>query len=207
MRTRIAPRPRDPASLGVWRACSFGAAAGSEPTGPSSRVLGVRRSPLIGPSLEHPMTTSPDAFTSSPGGRLRTPTRPAPDAQPAWNRQRGSHLPVHRYRPFHELVEPVSLPDRTWPDKRITKAPLWCAVDLRDGNQALIDPMSPVRKRRMFDLLVRMGYKEIERRSAAGELRPVEDFRCMCPAACDELDDRSGRPVHAPECACHCDVA
>jgi 2-isopropylmalate synthase len=71
-------------------------------------------------------------------------------------------MPVHRYRPFHELVEPVSLPDRTWPDKRITKAPLWCAVDLRDGNQALIDPMSPVRKRRMFELLVRMGYKEIE---------------------------------------------
>jgi 2-isopropylmalate synthase len=71
-------------------------------------------------------------------------------------------MPVHRYRPFHELVEPVSLPDRTWPDRRITKAPLWCAVDLRDGNQALIDPMSPTRKRRMFDLLVRMGYKEIE---------------------------------------------
>jgi 2-isopropylmalate synthase len=107
--------------------------------------------------------TSPDAFTSSsPASRLRTPSRPAPDDQPAWNRQRGSHLPVHRYRPFHELVEPVSLPDRTWPDKRITTAPLWCAVDLRDGNQALIDPMSPTRKRRMFDLLVRMGYKEIE---------------------------------------------
>ena len=71
-------------------------------------------------------------------------------------------MPVHRYRPFHEMVEPVSLPDRTWPDTRITKAPLWCAVDLRDGNQALIDPMSPARKRRMFELLVRMGYKEIE---------------------------------------------
>ena len=71
-------------------------------------------------------------------------------------------MPIHRYRPFHELVEPVSLPDRTWPDKRITTAPLWCAVDLRDGNQALIDPMSPARKRRMFELLVRMGYKEIE---------------------------------------------
>ena len=71
-------------------------------------------------------------------------------------------MPVHRYRPFHELVEPVSLPDRTWPDTRITKAPQWCAVDLRDGNQALIDPMSPARKRRMFELLVRMGYKEIE---------------------------------------------
>ena len=54
------------------------------------------------------------------------------------------------------------MPDRTWPDKVITHAPVWCAVDLRDGNQALIDPMSPARKRRMFELLVRMGYKEIE---------------------------------------------
>ena len=108
------------------------------------------------------MTTSPDSYTSATASRLRTPSRPAPDAQPAWNRQRGSHLPVDRYRPFHELVEPVSLPDRTWPDTRITTAPLWCAVDLRDGNQALIDPMSPSRKRRMFELLVRMGYKEIE---------------------------------------------
>jgi len=110
------------------------------------------------------MTTSQDAFTStgSTASRLRTPARPVPDGQPPWNRQRGSYLPVHRYRPFHEVVEPVSLPDRTWPDTRIGRAPLWCAVDLRDGNQALIDPMSPARKRRMFDLLVRMGYKEIE---------------------------------------------
>jgi 2-isopropylmalate synthase len=108
------------------------------------------------------VTTSPDAYTSSPKTRLRTPSRPAPDGQPAWNPQLGSHLPHHRYRSFHELVEPVSLPDRTWPDRRITTAPLWCAVDLRDGNQALIDPMSPSRKRRMFELLVRMGYKEIE---------------------------------------------
>ena len=107
------------------------------------------------------MTTSPDAYTS-PRSRLRTPSRPAPDDQPVWNPQRGSHMAVHRYRPFHEMIEPVSLPDRTWPDKRITKAPLWCAVDLRDGNQALIDPMSPARKHRMFELLVRMGYKEIE---------------------------------------------
>jgi 2-isopropylmalate synthase len=108
------------------------------------------------------MTTSPDAYSSSTRSRLRTPSQPAPDNQPAWNRQRGSDMPVHRYRPFHEVVEPVSLPDRTWPEKRITSAPLWCAVDLRDGNQALIDPMSPARKRRMFELLVRMGYKEIE---------------------------------------------
>jgi 2-isopropylmalate synthase len=108
------------------------------------------------------VTTSPDSYTSAPASRLRTPSLPAPDGQPVWNLQRGSHLPHQRYRPFHELVEPVSLPDRTWPDTRITTAPLWCAVDLRDGNQALIDPMSPSRKRRMFELLVRMGYKEIE---------------------------------------------
>ncbi|RLK59956.1 2-isopropylmalate synthase [Actinokineospora cianjurensis] len=105
--------------------------------------------------------STPDSMANGPS-RLRTPTRPAPAEQPAWNTQRGSAMPVHRYRPFHELVEPVDLPDRTWPSKRITAAPLWCAVDLRDGNQALIDPMSPARKRRMFDLLVRMGYKEIE---------------------------------------------
>ena len=67
-------------------------------------------------------------------------------------------MPIHRYRPF----TPVALTDRTWPDAVITKAPRWCAVDLRDGNQALIDPMSPERKRRMFQLLVGMGYKEIE---------------------------------------------
>ena len=68
----------------------------------------------------------------------------------------------HRYRSFADEVEPIRLADRTWPDRVIDHAPLWCAVDLRDGNQALIDPMSPARKRRMFDLLVRMGYKEIE---------------------------------------------
>ncbi|HEY4022766.1 MAG TPA: 2-isopropylmalate synthase, partial [Pseudonocardiaceae bacterium] len=94
--------------------------------------------------------------------RVRTPSRPAPSEQAAWNPQRGSSMPVHRYRPFAELVEPITLADRTWPEKVITKAPLWCAVDLRDGNQALIDPMSPARKRRIFELLVRMGYKEIE---------------------------------------------
>ncbi|MFF2373468.1 2-isopropylmalate synthase [Streptomyces xiamenensis] len=67
-------------------------------------------------------------------------------------------MPVHRYTPY----EAVELPDRTWPGKRITAAPRWLSTDLRDGNQALIDPMSPARKRAMFDLLVRMGYKEIE---------------------------------------------
>ncbi|MBU6144961.1 MAG: 2-isopropylmalate synthase, partial [Acidobacteria bacterium] len=77
------------------------------------------------------------------------------------NNQKPSAMPIHKYRPFHEQI-PVSLPDRTWPTKTITKAPLWCAVDLRDGNQALIDPMSPERKMKMFQLLVKMGYKEIE---------------------------------------------
>lgn len=77
------------------------------------------------------------------------------------NNQKASAMPVHRYRAFHEQIN-VELPDRSWPSKRITEAPRWCAVDLRDGNQALIDPMSPERKRIMFDLLVQMGFKEIE---------------------------------------------
>jgi 2-isopropylmalate synthase len=67
-------------------------------------------------------------------------------------------MPFHLYRPF----APVPLPDRTWPSRVITRAPRWCSVDLRDGNQALIDPMDGERKRRMFDLLVRCGFKEIE---------------------------------------------
>ena len=77
------------------------------------------------------------------------------------NNQAPSAMPIHKYVPYHQQFG-VKLPDRTWPDATITKAPRWCAVDLRDGNQALIDPMSPERKRIMFDLLVRMGYKEIE---------------------------------------------
>ncbi|MBJ8340098.1 2-isopropylmalate synthase [Antrihabitans sp. YC3-6] len=102
-----------------------------------------------------------DAFTS--GSRtINPPTRPAPADQPAWNPQKNSSMPTFRYRPFAEEVETVAVADRTWPDKVIDRAPMWCAVDLRDGNQALIDPMSPARKRRMFELLVRMGYKEIE---------------------------------------------
>jgi 2-isopropylmalate synthase len=72
--------------------------------------------------------------------------------------QKPSGMPFERYRPF----TPVDLPDRTWPNNVITEAPRWLSTDLRDGNQALIDPMSPARKLRMFDLLVSMGYKEIE---------------------------------------------
>ncbi|WAX59251.1 2-isopropylmalate synthase [Jatrophihabitans cynanchi] len=72
--------------------------------------------------------------------------------------QRPSGMPCHRYRPFPA----VELPDRQWPAKRIEAAPRWLSTDLRDGNQALIDPMNATRKNTMFDLLVRMGYKEIE---------------------------------------------
>jgi 2-isopropylmalate synthase len=69
-----------------------------------------------------------------------------------------SPMPFQHYRPF----TPIPLPDRTWPHRVIAQAPRWCSVDLRDGNQALIDPMDPERKRRMFDLLVKCGFKEIE---------------------------------------------
>jgi 2-isopropylmalate synthase len=103
---------------------------------------------------------SSDAFTSV--RTINTPSGAPNPNQPAWNTQRGSSMPVSRYRSFADEVEKITLPDRSWPDKVIETAPMWCAVDLRDGNQALIDPMSPQRKRRMFDLLVRMGYKEIE---------------------------------------------
>ncbi|MEV0096607.1 2-isopropylmalate synthase [Streptomyces sp. NPDC050738] len=72
--------------------------------------------------------------------------------------QKPSGMPVHKYQPY----EQIDIADRTWPNKRITAAPRWLSTDLRDGNQALIDPMSPARKREMFDLLVKMGYKEIE---------------------------------------------
>ena len=66
--------------------------------------------------------------------------------------------PAKKYRPF----QPISLPDRRWPTRVIEEAPIWCSVDLRDGNQALIEPMGPERKLRMFQTLCRMGYKEIE---------------------------------------------
>ena len=80
-----------------------------------------------------------------------------PDPQPS-DPQQPSRMPIHKYRSF----PPVGLTDRTWPDQVMTRPPIWCSVDLRDGNQALIDPMSPQRKRAMFDLLVAMGFKEIE---------------------------------------------
>ena len=69
-------------------------------------------------------------------------------------------LPFEKYKPFLPL--PLHLPEREWPSRQITKAPRWCSVDLRDGNQALIDPMDPVRKLRLFEAVVAMGFKEIE---------------------------------------------
>ena len=85
----------------------------------------------------------------NPRPRTRPQPRPVQQATP---------MPYQRYTPFR----PVDLPDRTWPGNPITKAPRWLSTDLRDGNQALIDPMTPGRKRKLFDLLVEMGYKEIE---------------------------------------------
>ena len=86
----------------------------------------------------------------------RDMSRSYPSVAPV--QQKPSGMPCHRYAPF----KAVDLPDRTWPNKVMTKAPRWLSTDLRDGNQALIDPMSPARKRAMFDLLIGMGYKEIE---------------------------------------------
>src|SRR5690625_1087033 len=91
-----------------------------------------------------------------------TQHKPAESSQEKYpNPQQPSGMPIHKYRPFHEQIR-VELPDRTWPNKRISEAPRWCAVDLRDGNQALIEPMDVERKLLMFDMLVKMGYKEIE---------------------------------------------
>src|SRR5215475_11013203 len=105
-----------------------------------------------------PATTS--AASSATSAQPSAPSEPEHTGDPI-ARQRASRMPYRRYTPY--LTEfAVDLPEREWPAKRIESAPRWGAVDLRDGNQALIDPMSPERKRRMFALLVQMGYKEIE---------------------------------------------
>ena len=104
------------------------------------------------------MTVSHGATAPSSTDGQVAPTTPPYEQRTA---QRSSPMRVHKYRPFHEQFT-VDLPDRTWPTKHVTSAPRWCAVDLRDGNQALIEPMNPERKLRMFELLVAMGYKEIE---------------------------------------------
>lgn len=97
------------------------------------------------------MTTS--AAPVSPIGSTTAP--------PAWNRQRPSRMPSYRYRSAYDRVA-IPLTERRWPTARFTAAPLWVPVDLRDGNQALPEPMSPEAKRRFFELMVGMGYREIE---------------------------------------------
>ena len=120
-----------------------------------------RRGPLLGRPPRRGVRRVPGAADRTPGAEHSPRLRSLPvstDHPHARNPQQPSRMPIHRYSPF----PPVDLPDRTWPETVTTTAPRWCAVDLRDGNQALIDPMTPDRKRRMFELLVRMGYKEIE---------------------------------------------
>jgi 2-isopropylmalate synthase len=122
-----------------------------------------------------------------------------------------SGMPYHRYTPF----KPVELPDRTWPGKTITTAPRWLSTDLRDGNQALIDPMSPARKHKMFDLLVRMGYKEIEvgfpaasqadfdfvRELIEGEYVPADVRISVLTQAREELIERSVQSLRGAHAA------
>src|SRR4029078_9241955 len=90
-------------------------------------------------------------FLLFPDQKPGVPVMPPANATP-------NKMPFEKYKPY----VPIVLRDRTWPNVVIDKAPLWCSVDLRDGNQALIDPMDPQRKRHMFDALVKMGFKEIE---------------------------------------------
>ena len=101
------------------------------------------------------------AISRSTFPTLSTPAGEIPSHAPEWNPQRASQMPSHRYRPVEDRVE-VPLADRAWPGRRLRQAPLWVPVDLRDGNQALAEPMDTARKRRMFDLFVAMGFKEIE---------------------------------------------
>jgi len=123
-------------------------------------------------------------------------------------------MPFHHYRPF----TPIPLPDRTWPSKVITQAPRWCSVDLRDGNQALIDPMDPERKRRMFDLLVKCGFKEIEvgfpsasqtefdfvRQLIEEDLIPDDVIIQVLTQARPELIERTFESLRgAPKAVCH----
>ncbi|WP_030921526.1 2-isopropylmalate synthase [Streptosporangium amethystogenes] len=100
-------------------------------------------------------------MTTTSFPRVSTPVGPVPEQAPSWNRQRHSQMPSHRYADVYSRVD-VPLAERDWPTRRLTTAPLWVPVDLRDGNQALAEPMDPSRKRRFFELMVAMGYKEIE---------------------------------------------
>src|SRR5699024_6392138 len=119
---------------------------------------------LLGPALAAEFLLSFGPTASSPARESQTSMSIVPPVAPGdthvvrRNPQQPSGMPFGRYTAYPA----VELADRTWPGRTITQAPRWCAVDLRDGNQALIDPMTPDRKRRMFELLVAMGYKEIE---------------------------------------------
>lgn len=102
-------------------------------------------------------------MSTSTFSRISTPAGPIPADAPGWNRQRHSRMPSHRYCDVYSRVAvPLTQRQRQWPMNRLTAAPLWVPVDLRDGNQALAEPMDPERKRRFFELMVAMGYKEIE---------------------------------------------
>lgn len=100
-------------------------------------------------------------MSTSTFNRIDTPAGPVPAGAPHWNRQRRSQMPSHRYRDAYARVDVPEF-ERDWPNRRLTHAPLWVPVDLRDGNQALAEPMDPERKRRFFELMVAMGYTEIE---------------------------------------------
>jgi len=100
--------------------------------------------------------------------------------------QRPSGMPCHRYRPFPT----IDLPDRQWPSRTITAAPRWLSTDLRDGNQALIDPMNAARKQAMFDLLVKMGYKEIEVGFPAASQTDFEFIRSLIEGGAIPADVR-----------------
>jgi 2-isopropylmalate synthase len=128
-------------------------------------IPGVRGN--TGPVTTSPATTSPvtagpvtaGPVTAGPVTAGPVTAGPAASGTPATTGgQRPSGMPCHRYRPFPA----VDLPDRQWPSRTVTTAPRWLSTDLRDGNQALIDPMNAARKQAMFSLLVKMGYKEIE---------------------------------------------
>src|SRR5674476_1223255 len=127
------------AGMGGRRACSDSAARPSKAGPLAAESLHARRPPIPArnPDMTHTFGTRP---------QIGLPV------------QQPSPMPFSRYTPF----VPIDLPDRTWPAMKITHAPRWLSTDLRDGNQALIDPMTPSRKLRMFELLVGMGYKEIE---------------------------------------------
>jgi isopropylmalate/homocitrate/citramalate synthase len=104
-------------------------------------------------------------------------------------------MPFEKYQPFPQ----IDLPNRQWPTRTITKAPIWCSVDLRDGNQALIEPMGPDRKMKMFQTLCEMGFKEIEvgfpsARSSISTIRPRRHSAASCSARTARGSPRS-RPT------------